>query len=200
MALVVVIVQIMILLNKAREGSSEASAINPNLKNSAQIVDREQIQKALGNTNKGKNLLFSLNIVAQEIFSLLPNAKVSKGKEVMSISGSLRQNKEIKFVESSVNNKQKHEEEDDDEDDGIITINKSQLVNREDYEREKLKQHSRADMIREQNERLARMMPNKNDRSKNNIRALAYDISGTIEQERATSQKTFKNSRRKYGW
>ncbi|CAI2377760.1 unnamed protein product [Moneuplotes crassus] len=177
-------------IKKAREGKAEISSANPQLKDSETIKIKEEVQKVLSNTNQ----------VAQEIFTLLPGAKLAKVQQVMSISAGLRQNKEFKFVEHKDEKKPNNEDYKSDSDDGVTEIKKSELVNREDYEREKLRQHSRADYIKQQHERMARMMPNKDDKSKNNIRALAFDISGTIEADRSTSQKNFINARRKYGW
>eukprot|EP00343_Euplotes_focardii_P001717 CAMPEP_0205803716 /NCGR_PEP_ID=MMETSP0205-20121125/6448_1 /ASSEMBLY_ACC=CAM_ASM_000278 /TAXON_ID=36767 /ORGANISM="Euplotes focardii, Strain TN1" /LENGTH=231 /DNA_ID=CAMNT_0053072229 /DNA_START=32 /DNA_END=724 /DNA_ORIENTATION=+ len=177
-------------IKKAREGTSIIPSIRLNTSGREQVIDREKVEKALNNTNR----------VATEIFSLLPNAKLGKNVQVMSISGGLRQNKEFKFVDPKEIQSSKPKEEEEEEDDGIINVNKSQLVNKKDYEREKLMQASRADFIREQHEQMSRLMPNKDDRSKNNIRALAYDMSGNLESDRAESQKTFADSRRKYGW
>ena len=117
----------------------------------------------------------------------------------MSISGGLHQNREIQFAERTKISSKTHDYELQ-QDDGIITINKSELVNKEDYEREKMRQLSRAEFQQERIERMSRLMPNKNDRSKNNLRSLAFDISGTLEQDRIQSQKTFQNAKKKYGW
>ena len=118
----------------------------------------------------------------------------------MSISGGLRQNREFKFIDNKGTKKENNEDYNSEGDDGVIDISKSELINKNDYEREQLRQASRADFIKEQHEMLARMMPNKDDRSKNNIRSLAFDISGNLEKDLATSQRTFRNSRKKYGW
>jgi hypothetical protein len=129
----------------------------------------------------------------------LPEAKYTKNDKIMSISGGLRRNKEFEFIE--VDNKNRHiDEGGEEEDDGIITVKRSELVDREEYEREKIRQVSRAEFEQERYQRMMKMMPNKNDRSKNNIRALAFDVSGNMEQDRIKSQKTFQNSRKKYGW
>ena len=138
-------------------------------------------------------------LVAQEIFSILPAAKVSKGEQVVSISGGLQLNREVQFAKQTKAASRSYEDMFQ-QDDGIININKSELVNKEDYEREKMRQLSRAEFQQERLARMNRLMPNKNDRSKNNLRSLAYDMSGTLEQERIQSQKTFKNDKKKYGW
>lgn len=120
----------------------------------------------------------------------------------MSISGALRQKRDVQFVDgASTKQRKKRDEEDDEvEGDNFITINRSELVNREDYEREKIRQLSRSDFQQQRLERLSRMMPNKQDRAKNNIRALAFDVSGTLEQDRIRAQKSQANARKKYGW
>lgn len=118
----------------------------------------------------------------------------------MSISGGLRQKRDFQFVDPSENLKNKEADVEKEEDDGMITINRSDLINKDDYEREKLRQASRADFVQEQQQRVARLMPNRDDKQKNNLRSLVFDTSGNLEQDRATSQKTFQNSRKKYGW
>lgn len=138
--------------------------------------------------------------MAQDLFSLLPDAKVKQGERVLSISGGLRQNRDFKFIDKLESTKPDTQPEQEEIDDGVITIKKSELVNKEDYEREKMRQVSRAEFQAEQMQTLNRMMPNKDDRAKNNLRALAFDISGTIEQDRIKSQKSFMNAKKKYGW
>ena len=140
-----------------------------------------------------------MSLVAQEIFSMLPGAKLAKGQQAISISGGLQQNREIQFAELTKTDV-KTKDGGIQHYDGIININKSELINKEDYEREKIRQLSRAEFQQERYERMNRLMPNKNDRSKNNIRSLAFDISGSLEQERIQSQKTFNNAKKKYGW
>ena len=96
----------------------------------------------------------------------MPTATLNKGEQIMSISGGLKQNKNIEFVDKTPKFS-KQTEENDEEDDGVITVNRSELVNKDDYEREKLRQVSRAEFDQEKRERMARMMPTKNDRAKN---------------------------------
>ena len=130
---------------------------------------------------------------------MLPGAKLAKGQQAISISGGLQQNREIQFAELTKTDV-KTKDGGIQHYDGIININKSELINKEDYEREKIRQLSRAEFQQERYERMNRLMPNKNDRSKNNIRSLAFDISGSLEQDRIQSQKTFNNAKKKYGW
>lgn len=111
----------------------------------------------------------------------------------------MRQKRDFKFIEKQQEGRQETQQEVV-VDDGIINISKNDLINKDELEREKTRNVSRAEFQKEQMETLGRMMPNKNDRSKNNIRALAFDISGTLEADRAKTQKNFINAKKKYGW
>jgi hypothetical protein len=175
-------------IKKAKEQSEKASS-------AVKVTDIDAI-------NQANNIKRVLNKVAQEIFSILPNAKNNKGGAIMSISGGLRLNREIEFVDPLARNQHviENTEQEEDEDDGVLTVNRNEQINKDDYEREKLRQVSRSEFIQEQHERMARMQPSKDDKSKNNLRSLAFDCSGTLEADRATNQKNFVNAKKKYGW
>lgn len=178
-------------MKKARENSSAQSK---------SAIDLAKYERDRSHAATVKKVLNDTNQVAKDIFSILPGAKLGKGEQVLSISSGLRQNKEFQIIDKSLTADKQKIEEVMQRNDGIIDISLSDLASKTDYEREKMRQVSRAEFQQERNERLSRMMPNKNDRSKNNLRSLAFDISGTIEQERIQSQKTFQNFRKKYGW
>lgn len=184
-------------IKKARDGGDNAMPGISYQDRQEAMRHADTVKKVLDDTNKGSRCY--LFVVAQEIFSILPSAKLGKGEQVASISGGLKHNKDFKFVESG-DNKRNQKQEARSDNDGMITVNRSELIDKVEYEREKIRQVSRAEFEQERNDRMNRMMPNKDDKSKNNLRALAFDVSGNLEKDMIKSQKTFQNSRKKYGW
>ena len=195
--------------------SSEYDFIKAAKQNAAKpsklLVDEENEQKKQNYNNNVNKVIDDSNTVARELFSILPDANYSKGDKILSISGTLRLKKDVQVVDiistkkaaADKNNEDRKDYEEDEDEEGIelAEVKKSDItLNKDQFAREKIKEVSRAQFQQEKEERIRRMMPNKNDRSKNNLRSLAFDISGNLEQERIQSQKTFANSRRKYGW